>query len=251
MKISDLRNTEPKSKKQHFIILGSIIAVVLCVSLCVAFIPDWTSDEEYLSRMQKGLKSNELSVPMRIESKITLTQGNQAFAEYNKSVIIESADKAVYTVKEEYADAPTMNLYEDYILKDATIYLRQKDAENEITNKYAGDIEKFKGIVLAEEDLYQTMTLREEYFKSYKLKRESNTVTLTAEIADGSLADFIQIENAKSVTIKIEATKEGRIISYDLAYVKSETMEMTTKIHKEVSRKPQSIEFPEWIEKID
>lgn len=250
MKITDLTNLESKSKKKLLLIFSIVIAVVLCVSLCVAFIPDWTSDEEYLSRMQKGLKSNELSLPMCIESKITLSKEQQVYAEYSKSIIIESADKAVYTVKEEYADAPTMNLYEDYILKDATIYLRQKDAENEITNKYAGDIEKFKGIVLAEENLYQAMNLNKELFKSFKLKRESDTVTLIAEVSDENTRDFIQIENAKSVKIKIEATKQGQIISYDLAYVKSGTMELTTKIHKEVSRKPQSIEFPDWMNKV-
>lgn len=246
MKINDLSEQKEKKKKPKIIItIASCLIVLLTVSLCVAFIPDWTSDEEYLKRMGKAIENDVTSFPITVESSIAISEGEKIVGILTAEYIIESETKGYYKKIEEYPNAPELYETQEYCFDGSKIFIYKTDESGSLTNEYSATLGKFQEVILGDEIKKNALKIDKSCFDRFSVKR-GDTIKLEAKVSEEKSFDFMQ-KQTDSAKLKIEITKGGKLKAYELCYREGA---ITTLIKRTVK---YSAEFnqPEWIKTKD
>lgn len=238
------------TKKKLFIIVGVSIAViaVLVTALCLAYLVDWTTDEEYFNMLKSAIKSEYIQPTVSVANTITLDQDEKTVAVFDQKYVIESNDKCILQIKEiYYLDGEKVSdIEEEYLLIDGYISMRRNENGSITTYKIIGTIDNFREIIKGELEKTDINIDNDSIFESQFIRKDD--ISFSAKFDDNATKSIVGDEYC-DMDIYALMGKDGVLKRMELNY-KTNDDRSKVSIVRTVDKQGEII-IPQWINELE
>lgn len=246
-----MKKTLKKLSKKQLILIASLSAgflVVLTIVLCVVFLVDWTTDKQYIARMQTAINNVYLNSQISVDNTIEISQNGQKVSLYEQKYIIENNEKAIFESKEIYLiDGEIVStVSECYVLNDSYIFMQRVENEQAITYKVEGNIDNFKKIIYDSTER-TVIEISDDAVNQRQLIREKKRIQIYAELKNETVKAIIG-SNYVNLRLHSIMSKSGQLEHLTIDYNSIDDLTYVT-IIKNVNNQGY-FTLPDWINKL-